>query len=97
MICPKCNFTVDDNANFCQNCGYKFEENKPRVEYVASTGDELKVGVNSNEHISDEVQRIVDINNQRVAKMNKNKNVFLGIVAGCAAALLILVIISFFI
>ncbi len=100
MLCPKCNYTVDDSANFCQNCGYKFpktNEAPPELKYVPLKAENLKIGADASEETPDRYKKSVSVSNARVEKMNTGKYILFGGLGACVGLLLLVIIISFFI
>jgi hypothetical protein len=99
MLCPKCNHTVDDSANFCQNCGYRFpKENTPPPEtkYIPVSQENLKLGADASEELQNRYENSVNINNERVAKMNMSRYFIVGGIAACAFLLILVIVLSFF-
>lgn len=96
MICPKCNYVVDDRSNFCQNCGYRFpKEYVPPVNYIPTDVKDLNFGNKVEEENNKKYENSVLVNNSRVEKMSIGKYIVFGIAGFCFALLLFLIILSF--
>ncbi len=99
MFCSKCGYDVGVNANFCTRCGAPVgdssKNNSNSNNYTESTGDELKIGdgANVNSHAFDDT---VNNNNLLIEKMNRNKKIFIGVTIGVIAALVLLIVLPFF-
>lgn len=99
MFCSKCGYDVGVNANFCTRCGAPVgdfsKNNSNSNNYTESTGDELKIGdgENANSHAFDDT---VNNNNLLIEKMNRNKKIFIGVTIGVIAAIVLLIVLPFF-
>jgi hypothetical protein len=43
MFCPNCKAEISDDANFCEKCGFKLTDDKPKKEVQIEVSSEIKV------------------------------------------------------